>query len=298
MLSFLVAAVAIALAAVPRSVPLWLKLVLLAGGAAGAALVVLVAPLISQAFYEWPLGLVLAFLVAAVAVTAAAASPTAPRGLKLAMAVSLGTVTVLGLGLLLQLLLVLPSHARSSKGITVERARNFFGIVSIRDYRRDEPDEHQYVMRHGAIEHGEQFVDPAKRHIPLTYYRYDSGVGRTIMHLQKQRPTMRVGVVGLGAGTIAAYARKGDSYCFYEINPAVEQLADHGKYFTYLSDARRRGATVEVCMGDGRLSLEREPPERQFDVLVLDAFSGDAIPAHLLTCEAFGSTRSTWRPGA
>ena len=197
-LSFLVAAVAIALAAVPRSVPLWLKLVLLAGGAAGAALVVLVRP-ISQAFYEWPLGLVLAFLVAAVAVTAAAASPTAPRGLKLAMAVSLGTVTVLGLGLLLQLLLVLPSHARSSKGITVERARNFFGIVSIRDYRRDEPDEHQYVMRHGAIEHGEQFVDPAKRHIPLTYYRYDSGVGRTIMHLQKQRPTMRVGVVGLGA---------------------------------------------------------------------------------------------------
>ena len=268
-------------------------LMMSAGGALGGVFVSLVAPLIFRSFFEWRLGLVLSFIVAAVAITLAAVPRAARLGLKLTLAAPVGLAAVVGLVVLLQLLLLLPSMGwnktavAAQHSITVEQDRNFYGIVSIRDYRRDEPAEHQFVMKHGAIEHGEQFVDPAKRHIPLTYYRYDSGVGRTIQYLQKQKPTMCVGAIGLGAGTIAAYARKGDDYCFYEINPVVDRLANDPRYFTYLSDARRRGATVDVKMGDGRLSLEREPLARKFNVLVLDAFSGDAIPAHLLTCEAF-----------
>jgi hypothetical protein len=152
-------------------------------------------------------------------------------------------------------------------------------------------------MRHGAITHGEQFTAADKLRIPLTYYGYTSGAGRAIQHLQGVRPTMRVGVVGLGVGTLATYARPGDTYRFYEINPAVENLAE--EYFTYLSGARQRGATVEIAMGDARLSLEREADQapQRFDVLVLDAFSGDSIPAHLLTREAFEIYRRHLAPG-
>jgi SAM-dependent methyltransferase len=104
----------------------------------------------------------------------------------------------------------------------------------------------------------------------------------------------RVGLIGLGAGTLAAYARAGDVYRFYEINPAVLRVAQEA--FTYLGDAKARGATIDVVFGDGRLSLEREP-DQQFDALVLDAFSADAIPVHLLTTEAFELYRRHLKPG-
>jgi spermidine synthase len=96
---------------------------------------------------------------------------------------------------------------------------------------------------------------------------------------------MRVGVIGLGVGTMAAFARENDDYRFYEINPAVRRLSEDGGCFTYLSDARQRGANVEIVMGDARLSLDREESQ-EFDLLVIDAFSGDSIPVHLLTREA------------
>jgi spermidine synthase len=150
------------------------------------------------------------------------------------------------------------------------------------------------MLRHGQIIHGEQYPAADKRRQPTTYYGPDSGVGLVMLnHLRRiaRNPrdrAIRVGAVGLGIGTIAAYGLPGDYFRFYEINPAVTKIAtDENGYFTYLRDSRAR---IEIVPGDARLSMERELANRSqqpFDILVLDAFSGDAIPVHLLTVEAF-----------
>ena len=136
------------------------------------------------------------------------------------------------------------------------------------------------LMTHGLVHHGSQILDPRLRRIPTTYFGYGTGASLAIKSNAHSR--QRVGVVGLGAGTLAAYARPGDFYRFYELNPAVVRLARSD--FTYLSDSP---AKVEIVLGDARLSLERESPQN-FDVLLLDAFSGDAVPAHLLTRRGSG----------
>ena len=115
--------------------------------------------------------------------------------------------------------------------------------------------------------------------IPTTYYGEQSGVGLVLRHHRPENPK-RVGLVGLGAGTLAAYGKSGDSFRFYEINPDVVQLAK--RHFTYLAECP---ADVKIILGDARISMEHELPQR-YDVLVLDAFSGDAVPTHLLTRES------------
>ena len=132
----------------------------------------------------------------------------------------------------------------------------------------------------GRIAHGFEYKNPALRSVPTSYYSPESGIGLVLSNRPGERPR-RVGLVGLGIGTLATYARPGDQFQFYEINPMVERLAR--EYFHYLSDCRGK---VDIIHGDARLTLDREPPQK-FDVLVLDAFSGDAIPVHLLTVEAF-----------
>jgi SAM-dependent methyltransferase len=132
----------------------------------------------------------------------------------------------------------------------------------------------------GPIDHGLQFTSPARRRLPTTYYGPNSGVGIALRAAEAKTP-LRVGVIGLGVGTLAAYARPGDHYKFYEINPLVVQVAQAD--FTFLRDSP---AQIEIVLGDGRLSLEHEPPQG-FDVLVVDAFSGDSIPVHLLSRQAF-----------
>jgi hypothetical protein len=161
----------------------------------------------------------------------------------------------------------------------IDNSRNFFGVLTIWEDRWDEPDEHVLLMQHGTTFHGLQFQLPEKRHIPTAYYGIESGIGLTLQNLPKQADR-RIGIVGLGVGTIAAYGHEGDMIRFYEINPEVERLAR--KYFTYLDDSQ---ANVEVIIGDARLTMEREQPQ-QYDVLVIDAFSSDAVPVHLLTVEA------------
>jgi SAM-dependent methyltransferase len=145
---------------------------------------------------------------------------------------------------------------------------------------------------HGRITHGIQIANPEFRMWPTTYYGVDSGVGR-LLNIRAETPR-RVGVVGLGIGTLATYGQPGDVYRFYEINPQVIRVANES--FTYLSDAQALGATMEVIPGDARLSMEREPPQ-QYDMLVLDAFTGDAIPMHLLTREAFELYKRHLKPG-
>ena len=132
----------------------------------------------------------------------------------------------------------------------------------------------------GTIDHGLQYLSPRLRGKPTTYYSMDSGVGITLKAIA-ERGALRVGVVGLGAGTLAAYGRPGDTYKFYEINPLDVQIAR--EEFTFLRDSEAR---TEIVLGDARMSLESELPQ-EFNALVIDAFSGDSIPVHLLTREAF-----------
>jgi SAM-dependent methyltransferase len=157
-------------------------------------------------------------------------------------------------------------------------ARNFYGAVRVDDYI--EYGEHVRRLSHGTITHGVQFVRREFSHRPTSYYARNSGIGLTWYALSPSGP-LKMGVVGLGAGTLAAYGRAGDTIRFYDINPLVVDIARH--QFTFLSDCP---AHIDIVLGDARLSLANEPTQ-QFDILVVDAFSGDAIPVHLLTREAF-----------
>jgi hypothetical protein len=165
-------------------------------------------------------------------------------------------------------------------GGALAQVRNFYGVLTVREWFSDEPEHHGQALYHGAILHGYQFLEEKKRLLPTAYFVEQSGVGRALQAARRGRP-LHVGIVGLGAGTLAAYGQTGDSFRFYEINPLVIDLA--WQPFTFLSQSAAR---IEVISGDARLSLERESPQH-FDVLVLDAFSGDSIPVHLLTREAF-----------
>jgi spermidine synthase len=164
-------------------------------------------------------------------------------------------------------------------------------MLAVRPRDFNDPQRAAFSLTHGRVLHGFQLRAPAERRTPTAYYATDSGVGRAILGSASgsaaRHRQLRIGVVGLGVGTIAAYGQPGDTIRFYEINPEVLRIASDSRYFTYLSD---RPANVEVILGDARLAMEREVErnERQdYDVLVIDAFSGDAIPVHLLTLEAF-----------
>jgi hypothetical protein len=153
--------------------------------------------------------------------------------------------------------------------------RDFYGVVRTKDRTDVFP---MRVMLHGPINHGGQLLDPQLSMSPSTYFGPTSGYGRVFGSLPQQ--PRKVGVIGLGAGALAAYARPGDEWVFYEIAPSVVKIAQ--EEFTFLAQSP---AKTEVVLGDGRLSLEREAPHG-YDVLAVDAFSGDSIPMHLLTREA------------
>jgi hypothetical protein len=248
------------------------------GGALGGVLVGLVAPQVFNTFREWNLGLVAAYITATVVLFLAV--PRTGRGRTPALLVA---GFALG-GLLVVLLWQVAPEAAGANGLRViDPKRNFYGVVSVRKTDNNDPLTDRLQLNHGAILHGEQFVAPEKRGAAFNYYAPESGVARAVRSLQVRKPSLRVGVAGLGIGTLAAFARPGDRFTFYEINPAVVEMAE--KYFYYLRDARERGANIDILLGDARLTLDRQPPQ-EFDVLVLDAFSGDSVPVHLLTREA------------
>jgi SAM-dependent methyltransferase len=167
--------------------------------------------------------------------------------------------------------------------------RNFYGVLRVREYGGGDPDALERVLVHGRIMHGQQFLAETRRRQPTSYYAERSGIGRLLRSLA-DRP-IEVAAIGLGVGTIAAYGKAGDRYRFYEIDPAVPPAAR--KHFTYLGDSP---AEIEIAVGDGRLLLQAEG-KRRFDVIVVDAFSGDAIPVHLLTREAVQLYLQRLKPG-
>ncbi|MFI5166427.1 MAG: spermidine synthase [Thermoanaerobaculales bacterium] len=201
------------------------------------------------------------------------------------------------LALALSLLsLVLRAHIRAVESRAVTSLRDFFGVVSVEASAAEGDLGDAFYLRHGRVVHGFQLAAPPLRALPTSYFAEGSGISLALRYhphrvgaLSDPRP-LRVGVVGLGIGTLAAYGRDGDLLRFYEISPAVIEVASGPKsVFTYLADTRAR---VEIVPGDGRVSLERElasRPKWRFDVLVMDAFSSGAVPLHLLTREAFAT---------
>lgn len=165
----------------------------------------------------------------------------------------------------------------------IARDRTFYGSYAVQDQHG------RHTLLHGTTTHGSQFLDPAKKDVPTTYYARSGPLGDVFA----TDGPLRVGVVGLGAGTIAAYGRAGDSFTFYEIDPAVVRFAEDTRYFTFLADSQ---ADIDVKVGDGRLGLT-DAPQGSFDLLLLDAFSSDAIPTHLLTLEAFRTYADRLAPG-
>ena len=173
---------------------------------------------------------------------------------------------------------------------TIASSRNFYGVLRAQEYRNNTASDRRSLI-HGTIMHGTQYLAPDLKRQPTSYYTGTSGIGRLIDALHPRDTPLRVAVVGLGTGTLAAWGAKGDVYRFYEINPDVVEIAKRD--FTYLGDS---DATIEVALGDARLNLEREQPQR-FDVLAIDAFSSDAIPVHLITSEAVAVYKRHLAPG-
>jgi predicted O-methyltransferase YrrM len=172
---------------------------------------------------------------------------------------------------------------------TLFATRNFYATLRVKQ-SYDSNQNWVRTLSNGTIQHGTQIFSPKLRRTPTTYYAEDSGIGLAMRYCCGERPR-NVGVVGLGAGTIAAYGRPGDRIRFYEINPAVQPIAQH--LFTYLRDS---AASITFADGDARASLSKEAPQH-FDVLVVDAFSGDAIPLHLLTIQALEIYKRHLAPG-
>jgi hypothetical protein len=271
-------------------------LMIAAGGALGGVFVALLAPLIFDTVFEWQLSLFAAGILGVGlllrALVNAAYGEVEPnrRPIETALLSVLAVVLLLSsAGVLLDLVEFLQPRDAG----TLHRVRNFFGAIAVRERAEDDPIAHNYLLRHGAITHGAQFTHPDRRREPTTYFSRASGVGRTIDYYRSRiRPAgrMRIGVVGLGVGTLATYAEAGDSLTFYELNPAVAEIAESGRWFTFLKDCRERDGQINIELGDARLSLQREQHDEQspsYHLLVLDAFSGDSIPMHLLTAEAF-----------
>ncbi len=242
--------------------------VMSSGSIAGSLFVALIAPLIFQYYSEFLLSLLLCVVIILAALfegrMRAQDSKAAQR--------------ILIYGLPLSLIL---SFAWDNSHPAIDSARNFFGVLHVKEKNKQAPQYHYYRMFHGEVVHGLQFQASTKRSIPTTYYGEKSGIGRILKNIRGETP-LRVGGIGLGVGTIAMYGKDGDIFRFYEINPAVVTLAQ--KHFTFLSDSP---AKISHIIGDGRHALAREAPQN-FDVLLLDAFSGDSVPIHLLTKEALG----------
>jgi SAM-dependent methyltransferase len=246
-------------------------LIIALGSASGAIFVGLVAPQIFEGIYELPLTLVLTAGLASLLTWRDGAWPL--RAL---------WVVVAG-----AMVLVFAANVKAYREHALSLRRSFYGSLRVVQSPHAGLEQNRTLF-HGTIEHGAQFLWPPMRSQPTTYYGTDSGVG--IVLRDCFRSPKRVAVVGLGVATLAAYGKPGDTFRFYEINPQVVDLAT--SLFFYL---RETHADVKIVEGDARLSLEREAAPR-FDVFALDAFSGDAIPVHLLTREAMALYRKHLNP--
>jgi hypothetical protein len=246
-------------------------LMLSIGGALGGVLVGFVAPKVLPGYFELPVGLsVCALLLLFI------------NFRKWWLSDLIGAALVMGV------VMASGYYIRSFSESSLVMERNFYGGLRVMEYNKGSEEESRTLV-HGTITHGVQFTSPERSREALSYYGPSSGVGMALKYIR--RSPVKVGVIGLGAGSLAVYARPGDLFRFYEINPLVERLAK--QEFTYLSECKGK---VEVVQGDARLSLEREPAQ-QYDLMAVDAFSGDSIPVHLMTGQAIELYFKHLKPG-
>ena len=243
------------------------------GGALGSALVGLIAPLVLPAYFELAGGLVLAAFLLLWQVR---------RAHVVFSALAVGAVLVTAGCTIWSI--------REFYNNTIIATRNFYGVLRVQELGNSDSTQRRSLI-HGTILHGTQYLAPEFRQQATTYYGGTSGIGRVLEMLNPSMTPLKVGVIGLGAGTLAVYGATDDVFRFYEINPAVLDIAQRD--FTFLKDS---DATIELALGDARLTLEREP-KQDFDVLAIDAFSSDAIPVHLITSEALAIYRRHMKPG-
>jgi hypothetical protein len=248
-------------------------LVIALGSALGAIFVGVAAPMLFSLNYDLALSLI---FLSALAIAATWKSGWLLRSFWIA-----GTAAMIWAAAL---------NVRALRHDVVSQLRGFYGSLRVTQTFAIPGPGIQRTLFNGTIQHGIQIFNDQLRHRGTSYYAPDSGVGLALRFCCAEKPR-KIGVVGLGAGTIATYGEPGDSITFYEIDPLVERLAR--ARFSYLMECR---APVSVILGDARVSLENEPPQN-YDVLVLDAFSGDAIPVHLLTAQAIALYRRHLKAG-
>jgi hypothetical protein len=245
-----------------------------AGGVLGSCFNALIAPLLFDWVAEYPIALALAaFLL----------PPLFPDAVRPALRIANRAVPI-ALGCAVAAILLLNRHQFIQDARLLSEERTFFGVYRI---VRDSNDV-TCALLHGQTWHGMQVQseDRQVRRVPLLYYFPTSPIGQVFFAFRGPWSKTRTAVIGLGVGDLAAYAERGQEFTFYEIDPGVVRIARDSRHFTYLADAEARGADVRVMLGDARLALQRENGPR-YGMIVLDAFSDDAIPAHLLTREAF-----------
>ncbi len=257
-------------------------LMIAAGGALGGFIVAVICPLIFDSYLELNLGIIACIMFTLLADI----HRRLPLSRRLIWAMA---IMIVGIWSVLYRTPV-DSGGRTS----LYQTRNFFGVLTVWTDAADSPLDARYLLQHGTTFHGIQFQDAVKRRIPTAYYGTEAGVGialDAISHHRRgipfaiddtARDPLRFGVVGLGVGTIAAYGLPSDYFCFYEIDPAVLKIAEDDRWFSYLSGCP---SDYEVLIGDARLVMDTQP-DQDFDLLVIDAFSSDSIPVHLLTVEA------------
>ena len=256
-------------------------LVVAAGGALGGVFVAIVAPLIFSGFWEFHVALASSVALTVVGWWRAFRRHT--NASRLRRQRSRWTMVAATLGLF-GLVYYLNGHARAYHSGVIEQSRNFYGVLRVIENRPHRATWHRILM-HGNIRHGTQYMAEDKRALPVDYFGVDSGVGLALRHHPKRKErSLKVAVLGLGTGTLATFGKPDDEFRFFEINPEVHRLAR--EYFSYLDDTP---AQVTVTLGDGRIELENALSAGEagtYDVIVLDAFSGDSVPIHLLTVEA------------
>jgi hypothetical protein len=248
-------------------------LIIAAGGAAGGVCVALICPMIFASYLERSIAVV-AMLALTLAVLVSDGAWASLRARSRTLPIAAGAVAATA-----AMITFWGQFGRLTAGETILQARNFYGVLRVEEAFPADPEYHGLSLYHGKTLHGYQHLLEGLRERPTTYYTPSSGVGRAFRALRPRGP-LRVGIVGLGVGTLATYGLPEDQFTFYEINPLVVEIAE--RRFTFLDDSF---AEITIVPGDARMSLEAQPPQ-EFDLLVLDAFGDDTVPVHLLTLEA------------
>ncbi len=277
----------------PQYLPSFYLMVAL-GGAVGGIFVNLVAPAIfSTGFWELQLGLIAVVVLMAILIQREPGRRKGKRRSKKGkkdvpfwqkfkpVVLFLMAVVVLQTGFII-------FYSRELSAETELSLRNFYGVLRVWEINNETPDLIANQLTHGKTAHGFQFDDDSLRALPTAYFTPESGVGLSILNHTARPGPLRIGALGLGIGVVSTYGEQGDLFRFYEVNPEVISIAEgEGDFFSYLDDSN---AEVEVVEGDARVSLEQELANggsQDYDILILDVFSGDTMPLHLLTREAF-----------